>query len=135
MASSSRGATVAQFARFAALGAGNTAAHAVLVVVMVEVIALAPTAANVIAFLLVTAVSFLLSARFVFHARPSRERLVRFFVVAGCGAVFAALTMEAVLRMELHYLYGVLALALILPVATYIAHRTWTFVQAPGAGP
>lgn len=43
--------------------------------------------------------------------------------------------MEAVLRMDMHCLYGVLVLALILPVATFVAHRTWTFAQTPEAGP
>lgn len=118
-----------QFSLFTLVGAVGTAAHYLLLVILVEQMVVDPVLSSMAGALLGAGVNYVLNRRYTFRSdRRHREALPRFLAVAGTGFVLnAALMWLAVDLVGLHYLPAqLLATALVL-LWNWLANRRWTF--------
>ena len=100
-----------QFAGFSVLGLVNTAIHL----------------AVVLAFACANVFSFWGNSRWVFRARPTRQRYVRFLLVSLLGLAVSLGASALGESRHWHYLAGVALSFALLPALTFFAHRIWTW--------
>lgn len=113
--------------RFAMTGLVVTAVHVVAAVLFVHLILANPPLANGFAFVVATVVSYLINTLWSFSSRLHGRTLGRFVVVSIGGFWLAMLVAWVAQRVGLDYLAGIAAVALIIPVFTFILHNFWTY--------
>lgn len=119
--------------RFLMVGVTATAAHYLVLTVLVEVVALPPVPATVAGFLTGAVIGYGLNRRFTFGSqRPHREGLPRFALMLAVGCLLNALVVALLVHAAgWHYLPAqVIATGLVL-VVNYLSLRYWVF---PAAG-
>ena len=116
-----------QFAGFSVLGLVNTAIHLAVVVGLVEGVAVFPVVANGLAFVCANVFSFWGNSRWVFRARPTRQRYARFLLVSLLGLAVSLGASALGESRHWHYLAGVALSFALLPALTFFAHRIWTW--------
>jgi putative flippase GtrA len=84
-------------------------------------------AANGIAFTVAALASYVLNSLWTFEARLAVGRLVRFVAVAVTGLVVTVAITTAIQRAGYHYLVGIAAVVIVMPVLTFFSHRMWTY--------
>ncbi|MFL7963172.1 GtrA family protein [Pseudomonas kielensis] len=104
-----------------------TAVHGVAAVLFVHLILANPPLANGFAFVVATVVSYLINTLWSFSSRLHGRTLGRFVVVSIGGFWLAMLVAWVAQRVGLDYLAGIAAVALIIPVFTFILHNFWTY--------
>lgn len=113
--------------RFAMTGLLVTALHAVAAVLFMHLILANPPLANGFAFLVATVVSYLINTLWSFSSRLHGRTLYRFVLVSTGGFGLAMLVAWVAQSAGLNYLAGIAAVALIIPVFTFILHNFWTY--------
>lgn len=113
--------------RFAMTGLLVTALHAVAAVLFMHLILANPPLANGFAFLVATVVSYLINTLWSFSSRLHGRTLYRFVLVSTGGFGLAMLVAWVAQCAGLNYLEGIAAVALIIPVFTFILHNFWTY--------
>ena len=119
--------TSSQAWRFAAVGIANTMLHIALASSLVEIGHYAPGEANGIAFVIATLASYWLNSTWTFEVPPALGSLSRFVLVAVFGLIVTIGIASAIERAGYHYLVGIAAVVMIVPVLTFVLHRLWTF--------
>ncbi len=113
--------------RFLVTGVLNTLCHAVVAVAMIELAHAGPTLANVVAFVIATAMSYLINTLWSFSHRISGVTLLRFILVSLVGVGITAAVAHTAAALGAHYLVGILCVALTNAPVTYLLHRFWTY--------
>lgn len=104
-----------------------TGVHVVAAVLFVHLVLANPPLANGFAFVVATMVSYLINTLWSFSSRLHGRTLGRFVVVSIGGFGLAMLVAWVAQRVGLGYLAGIAAVALIIPVYTFILHNFWTY--------
>lgn len=118
---------IKEFFRFALIGGVNTAIHAAIVIISVEVLKLHPTLANTIAFFCANIASFFMNAHITFKVSPSLARYAR-FLVASLATLILTITLSTLCEwMQWHYLIGLGFIILTGPILTFVLQKKWTF--------
>jgi len=86
-----------------------------------------PSIANGFAFVVATTFSYLVNTIWSFSSPLHGKILVRFCIVSIVGLFLAMLVSGAAEYLGLHYLHGILLVAMIIPPVTFILHNFWTY--------
>lgn len=122
------------------MGITATAVHAVLFVLAIELLALAPMLANLVAFMVALGVSFLGHFHWTFRpegAAPARRgsggALARFLVVALIGlALNSAVVYVVIDRLGWPYQVALVLMVSAVPAVVFVLSKLWAFAPAPG---
>lgn len=121
------------FLRFAVTGLVTTATHTAVVLLLTGNGAAEVGAANFIAFLGATAISFVMNSWWSFQRPLTLRSGLRFGMVAGlCACAAAAIAALAESR-GLPPLGGIGAVVIAVTPMSYVLHRNWTYREKPGA--
>ncbi len=117
---------------FGVVGVIATLTYAIAVIVLVESLALTPTVAAVLAFVIAMQVSFFGNVRWVFADRVAGDEraglIVRFVGVSGLSFILNVGGMYILTEhVELSYWWGLLFSFVVVPLVTFLAHNSWTF--------
>ena len=118
---------------FVCVGGAAAVTHLLVVALVVQGLALAPLAANVLGFLVAFCVSYGGHTLLTFseHKAPHRQALPRFFLVACCSfALNEVLYYIALHQWHLHYLWSLFAVLLIVAIVTFVAAKFWAFARS-----
>ncbi|NYH07541.1 GtrA family protein [Pseudomonas moraviensis] len=113
--------------RFAVTGLFVTALHALVAVLFINFVSPVPPLANGVAFIVATVVSYVINTTWSFSARLHGKTLLRFMLVSAGGFLLAMFVAWAAQMAELHYLAGIVAVALTIPAFTFVLHNFWTY--------
>lgn len=120
--------TAVQAYRFLFAGVISAAAFMATLTASVEWLHMSPVLANIPAFIIGTAVSYLINTHWSFETEMSGETLFRFSVVTmiGFGLNLGLMyLMHDVLAW--HYLIAGFIILVIVPIFNFIGHKIWTF--------
>lgn len=95
-----------QFLRYASVGVANTAVHFAILGMLVEMAGWHPLLSNAVAFLVASALSFQLNARFTFVRPAGWGGYVKFVGVALLGLAISSAAMHSAQRLGWHYVPG-----------------------------
>jgi len=113
--------------RFAFSGLLVTALHVVIATTFIEIILLAPSIANGVAFVMATIISYLINTMWSFSSPLHGENLFRFCVVSSVGFFLAMGISGTAQYYGLHYWYGIGFVVFIVPPFTFVLHNFWTY--------
>lgn len=118
--------TLPRIVRFLAVGAVATGCHAGCYLAALAS-GMPAQAANILAFAIAFAVSYLGQARYTFAARPDLRTLLRYLVVQCGGCALNALWVHLVERSGHSPQWAVLPIALATPWVVFAGCRWWVF--------
>lgn len=113
--------------RFAFTGVFVTAVHAVIAVMFIQYLMPLPPLANGVAFVGATIVSYIINTTWSFSARMHGRTLFKFVTVSIVGLLLAMLVAWIAQEMGFNYLLGICAVALTIPLMTFVLHNFWTY--------
>lgn len=116
-----------QVPRFALVGIGVTALHAMLATALIVLAALGPVAANGCAFVVATLVSYLANTFWTFERRPQPRSFARFVFVSLGGLVLTLALAGAADVLGYPFYVGLAAVVAVVPIASFAMHRLWTY--------
>jgi putative flippase GtrA len=125
--SAEKSALIQRGVRFAVTGLFVTALHALVAILFINFISPLPPLANGVAFAVATLVSYVINTTWSFSARLHGRTLLRFLLVSVCGFWLAMFVAWAAQIAGFHYLLGIAAVALTIPVFTFLLHNFWTY--------
>lgn len=116
-----------EFIPFVFIGFLSALVHVSVVVLLVELFALFPVTANVIAFILANILSFILNCKFSFKKTASIYLYKKFF--SASLVTFISIFLLSILAEMLTwgYLMGVLLAVIISPIFSFLLQKYWTF--------
>ncbi|UQS15354.1 GtrA family protein [Pseudomonas sp. HS6] len=127
MTSAEKAAFLRRGLRFAVTGVFVTALHALVAVLFINFVSPQPPLANGVAFVVATVVSYVINTTWSFSAPLHGKTLLRFLLVSAGGFVLAMCVAWAAQMAGLHYLIGIVAVALTIPAFTFVLHNFWTY--------
>jgi putative flippase GtrA len=124
-----------QYARFGGVGMAATATHAVMFMVFIELVGLAPLVANFAAFGIAVLVSFLGHFHWTFRNETAghdwqqqRTAFVKFALVALAGLTLNSLAVILVVNLlALPYQYALILMVCIVPLLVFALSKFWAF--------
>jgi putative flippase GtrA len=120
-----------QYGRFTLVGLGATALHVLVYAATIELLDLAPLAANALGFAAGVNVSFIGHRRWTFaggYAENTARSLARFWVVALMGFALNTGFVHLVTgTLGLHYRWSIPLIAGVTPVVTFTLSKLWAF--------
>ena len=115
--------------RFGIAGGGVTLLHIVIAVSLVESGMTGAAMANGTAFIIAALTSFLINARFTFHASLGGGAFPRFMMVTlVCGGLSVGLA-SLVDSAGLDYRIGIAVVVAIVPFISFLLHNFWSFAK------
>jgi putative flippase GtrA len=123
-----------QFLSFALIGLLGTAAHFLVLYVLVSQLDFGPLPASSVGAVTGALVNYGLNYRLTFRSQKKhREALPRFMVVASGGWLLNGLLMAILLsRLDIHYLLVQIIVTSLVLVWNFLANRFWTFRERAG---
>lgn len=121
-----------QFVMFVCIGLGATAVHVGIATHLIGNHMMPPALGNAIAFVFANLFSYFFHSAYVFQRSPTRAQYWRFLSVSVGGLAIAVGISSALEALGVHYLMGVCAVVLTLPIVTFTLHNVWTFRDAKG---
>ena len=118
-----------QYVMFAGVGAIGTAAHYLVLVLLVELFALNPVAATTMAYTVGAIVNYLLNYHYTFSSdKPHLPAISKFFTIAFIGMLFNGAIMDFGTRqLELNYLLAQIIATAVVLQWNFFANKLWTF--------
>lgn len=117
--------------RFGMTGLACTGLHVLVAATLTEALQQNPVLSNGVAFCVANIFSFFANARWSFGARPTWRALRRFLSVSGFG-VAATLALAALAQHAWHsHWAGIALVVVVVPPASYLLHRFFTFRESP----
>ena len=116
-----------QFALFLCIGLGATAVHVVIAAYLIGTHMMPPALGNAIAFVFANLFSYFSQSTYVFQRPPTPAQDWRFLSVSLVGLAVVAAISSGLEVLGAHYLAGIAAVVLVVPIATFGLHRLWTF--------
>jgi len=125
--SAEKSALIKRGLRFAVTGVFVTGLHALVAILFFNFVSPQPPLANGVAFAVATVVSYLINTTWSFSAQLHGRTLLRFMTVSGVGFLLAMLVAWVAQMAGLNYLLGIGAVAVTIPVFTFVMHNFWTY--------
>ena len=122
-----KGLVQRQFARFLCIGLGATAVHVLIAAHLIGNHMMPPALGNAIAFSFANLFSYFLQSACVFQRPPTSIQYWRFLSVSLIGLALAAAISSGLDVLGVHYLVGIAAVVLVLPIVSFSLHSVWTF--------
>jgi putative flippase GtrA len=116
-----------QFALFLCIGLGATAVHVVIAANLIGTHMMPPALGNAIAFVVANLFSYFSQSAYVFRQQPRTVQYWRFLCVSLVGLALVAAISTGLEVLGVHYLAGIAAVVLVLPIVTFGLHSLWTF--------
>jgi putative flippase GtrA len=116
-----------QFAVFVCIGLAATAVHVVMAAHLIGTHMMPPALGNAIAFLFANLFSYFSQSAYVFQRPPTPVQYWRFLCVSLVGLAVVAAISSGFEVLGVHYLAGIAAVVLVLPLVTFGLHSHWTF--------
>jgi putative flippase GtrA len=116
-----------RFALFVCIGLGATAAHVVIAAHLIGTHLMPPSLGNAIAFVFANVFSYFSQSAYVFQRPPTPGQYWRFLCVSLVGLTLVAAIATGLEMLGVHYLAGIAAVVLVLPIVTFGLHSLWTF--------
>lgn len=116
-----------QFALFLCIGLGATAVHVVIAANLIGTHMMPPALGNTIAFVVANLFSYFSQSAYVFRQQPRTVQYWRFLCVSLVGLALVAAISTGLEVLGVHYLAGIAAVVLVLPIVTFGLHSLWTF--------
>jgi putative flippase GtrA len=118
----------AQLTKFVLSGGAGTGAQFLVLIVLVDLLHLAPGRASLIGAVVGAIVVYLLNRRFTFASqRGHRETLPRFVAMAATGAVLNGLLVGALSEAGLHFVLAQMVATVVVLVFNFIVSKLWIF--------
>lgn len=114
---------------FSAAGLCATGLHIVVAAALMQWALWQPAAANGVAFCVANAFSFVANSRWSFGTPMSWHSLRRFIAVSALGCGFTVLIATLGQVMALQRWASLALVVLLVPPASYLAHRFYTFIE------
>jgi putative flippase GtrA len=86
-----------------------------------------PALGNAIAFVFANLFSYFSQSTYVFQRPPTPAQYWRFLSVSLVGLAVVAAISSGLEVLGVHYLAGIAAVVLVVPIATFGLHSLWTF--------
>lgn len=118
---------IVKLLRFGVSGVMATAVHAAVAMSLIVQAEAPPMLANALAFLCATGVSYLMNTLWSFSAPVHVRNASRFAMVSTLGLGLTALVSGGVQFAGGAPWSGIAAVACVVPPATFLAHRAWTY--------
>ncbi|MBQ0720518.1 MAG: GtrA family protein [Gammaproteobacteria bacterium] len=116
-----------QAQRFALSGLLVTGIHVFSASGLILLLVVDPPIANGLAFVVATVFSYTINTLWSFSSPLHGRNLIRFMAVSMFGCFLAVSVASAAQHYDLHYLYGIGLVALVVPPATFLLHSFWTY--------
>jgi putative flippase GtrA len=116
-----------QLALFVCIGLGATAVHVVIAAHLIGTHMMPPALGNAIAFVFANLFSYFSQSTYVFQRPPTPAQYWRFLSVSLVGLAVVAAISSGLEVLGVHYLAGIAAVVLVVPIATFGLHSLWTF--------
>ena len=116
-----------QFALFLCIGLAATAVHVVIAAHLIGTHVMPPALGNAIAFLFANLFSYFSQSAYAFRRPPTPAQYWRFLCVSLVGLALVAAISSGLEVLGVHYLAGIAAVVLVLPIVTFGLHSLWTF--------
>ena len=113
--------------RFVLTGAVATLVHSSITVALVELAHLHPSAANGLAYLVASIVSYVINTRYSFRSHYSFATWLRFILVSLLAGSLAAAIAWFVDWTGGQYFVGLGIIVTVLPMFSFLAHRYFTY--------
>ncbi len=119
---------VQKFMMYSLVGCICTCIYFLSMFIMVEQIGKEPIVSSIISFVIMTLFSFILNMKFTFGGEFTKQKLVRFFIVASIGFALNFVIMFSIVEvLSFHYLIGEIATTLTIPLVNFFLNHYWTF--------
>ncbi|AYA75702.1 hypothetical protein DOE78_09745 [Bacillus sp. Y1] len=119
---------VQKFMMYSLVGCICTCIYFLSMFILVERIGKEPIISSIISFVIMTLFSFILNMKFTFGGEFSKQKLVRFFIVASIGFTLNFVIMYTLVQvLSFHYLIGEIATTLTIPLVNFFLNHYWTF--------
>lgn len=119
---------VQKFMMYSLVGCICTCIYFLSMFILVERIGKEPIISSIISFIIMTLFSFILNMKFTFGGEFSKQKLVRFFIVASIGFTLNFVIMYTLVQvLSFHYLIGEIATTLTIPLVNFFLNHYWTF--------
>jgi putative flippase GtrA len=126
------GGHLGRFVRYFVVGGIATAIQYVLLIILVRLFGMAPTAASTIGFALSAVVNYLLNYSFTFQSdRPHGPAAAKFAVLAGSGLLINAIIMHLMVSAGVRYLIAQVCATGVVLLWGFIGNSIWTFGVRP----
>jgi len=130
-------AVLLQLIRFGGVGIAATLVHTVSYVGLIEFLLVAPLLANLIAFVVAVAVSYLGHSRWTFatdatayQAQKSPARFTKFVATTISGLLLNSLVVYLVTEVwRQHYGWSVVGMLTLVPAAIFVLNKYWVFAR------
>lgn len=116
-----------QFALFLCIGLGATAVHVVIAAYLIGTHMMPAAVGNAIAFAFANLFSYFSQSTYVFQRPPTPAQYWRFLSVSLVGLAVVAAISSGLEVLGVHYLAGIAAVVLVVPIATFGLNSLWTF--------
>lgn len=119
---------IQKFMMYSLVGCICTCIYFLSMFILVERIGKEPIISSIISFVIMTLFSFILNMKFTFGGEFSKQKLVRFFIVASIGFTLNFVIMYTLVQvLSFHYLIGEIATTLTIPLVNFFLNHYWTF--------
>lgn len=116
-----------QFLCFALIGVANTLIHGGLLIIAVEKLLWALSAAHLLAFAVANVFSYALNSKLTFKVGLSFKAYTRFLLASLLSLVLTLLLATAVEWYGAHYLIGFALIVVLVPLMSFMVMRFWVF--------
>ena len=116
-----------QFALFVCIGLGATAVHVAIAAHLIGTHLTPPALGNAIAFVFANLFSYFFHSAYVFQRPPTPGQYWRFLCISLFGLALVAAISTGLEVLGVHYLAGIAAVVLVIPIVTFGLHSLWTF--------
>ncbi len=114
--------------RFICNGVVTTCIHTLIVYLLIQFYIMDVGLANALAFLTATSFSYVVNTKWTFGAEYSLQLMFRYVAVTCMGSFLAYLLASFCETMSLPWWCGVGLIVAVMPVLTWQAHKSWTYV-------
>lgn len=119
---------IQKFMMYSLVGCICTLIYFLSMFILVERIGKEPIISSIFSFVIMTLFSFILNMKFTFGGEFSKQKLLRFFIVASIGFSLNFAIMYSIVQvLFLHYLVGEIITTLTIPLVNFFLNHYWTF--------
>jgi len=119
--------TLVRLFRFGVSGVIATGVHVAVATPLIYLLHASQVGANGVAFVVANVASYLLNTLWSFGATPTRDSYLRFLIVSLLGLAMTLGISAGAQALGFGYWAGLAAILSVVPVVTFVLHRTWTY--------
>jgi len=123
--------TIGQLSRFGIAGLAATAIHVIVAYSFITLVRHNSVMANGIAFMVANVFSYVFHTHWSFSAHTSIKNLNKFIIVSFIGLMLSISIAGIVDYLHYPYQAGIALVVMLVPLSTFILHKTWTYKSPP----